>query len=148
MHLSTQVQNSVANQVSPSFAANDQVGSTPQSLLASSYYAQMHGSYIGKYVPSRRFGSQGSQDHVASSWIISAYDRTHTDSLLADSLAALSLAFHERQDELNEYSLGSQILYARAVEALSRRLRLQEQVTADSTLAAVLLLVQFEVRRQ
>lgn len=133
---------------SPSLSSVNKIDTIPQSCLASSYHARAHGAILEQYGPSVIVGSLGSQinprSSVGSSWLYSAYNQAYTDGLLSDSLAALSLAYHERQNDLGRYALGSRVLYGKAMKALSWRLATGKRALDDSTLAAAMLLVTFE----
>lgn len=128
----------------------DSVDVLSQNCLASSYRQLASGALLEQYGPSSLLRPPGartkSHTFVGSSWLYSAHRQAHTDSLLSDSLAAFSLAYHERQNALEKYKLGSRVLYGKAMNTLVRRLDRKQYVVDDSTLAAAMLLVQFEVK--
>ena len=130
-------------------STDSEVSSLPQSLIASANYAQVHGSFLEHSAPTIRVNSLGAQldlrNSAGSTWLYSAHDQAQGDGLLSTSLAAVSLAYHESQNGLEKHALGSRVLYGKAMNMLSGRLGTMNRALDDSTLAAAMLLVSFEV---
>lgn len=149
VHAKTRQPVSVTSSNASAFVVNDQIYATPQSMLAASYCLQAHGAYLEHYAP----GMSGHSPSLSAdlrtsaggSWLYSVYSQARTDALLSDALTALSLVHCERQNTLQDSTLGSRAPYGKAVRTLTRRLATPESALGDSTLAAALLLVPFEV---
>jgi hypothetical protein len=118
----------------------------PQSCLVTSQCLQIHGAFLGVYLPQVHTAASSSPK-ISTGWLHTAYECSNTDKLLSDAFSALSLQCLRRNDDTaNE--MRSQMLRGRVLRNLSRRLDSGPQALEDTTLACVMVLNFAEVRLQ
>lgn len=116
----------------------------PQHCLVTSYQLQIHGAFLGIYLPET--STVANLPPVCTTgWLRAAYELCSTDQLLSDALSALSIQCLQRHGDL-EGEQRSQMLRGRVIRNLSRRLNSGSRALEDTTLACVMVLNFVEVR--
>lgn len=120
----------------------------PPSALLTARSVQAHGYFLSGYLPksARSTELQSSLGLAAPSlWITTAADLALRDPLLNDALLALSLKYAEgiRSHQLAQQH--SHLFHSRVTRNLARRLSNKNDYLQDSTLAAVMALIAWEV---
>lgn len=83
----------------------------------------------------------------STSWLHTATTVAPTDTILNDALTALALAHVGRLEQRHELLHSSRALYTKALRGVNRKLGSQDESLSDTTLAAVMSLSIYEVRR-
>lgn len=121
----------------------------PQSAMAKVNRSQLQGTFLYMCLPSSAKTTSILPSIVdgarQTSWLYQTYDLAITDDLLSDALHALTLA-HFGRNEIGSVSvIDSRAAYGKAMRGLSKRLSQPERAFEDSTLAAAMTLVSYEV---
>ncbi|KAJ9636990.1 hypothetical protein H2204_005138 [Knufia peltigerae] len=110
----------------------------PQPCLVTSHCLQIHGAFLGIYLP-QSCTAVNPSPAVTTGWLRAAYELSSTDQLLSDAFSALSIQCLGRHDDL-EGKRRSQMLRGRVMRNLSRRIGSGSRALEDTTLACVMML--------
>lgn len=126
---------------SPSSTGSDRdsLFDLPPSCLTSAVQLKIRENLAEGYL------SRNVRPTASTAWLYTINEDSLNDPLLDDALRALSLSCLEHQDASGEMSHRSREMYCRTIKRLNTRLETTEEAMADTTLAAVMILLSFEV---